>query len=155
MFDRSCFFVDTIIRPRVALIVDPCVANRKNQTRVSRVLQASKRRETESCGAANAAPQHRLQVRKRAPSAVRFIPPPLSCLGIGFWYMFRPTFRWLFCILSISLFAAKTRQKRRRSSHTPPKKILRKKFWKDDNVCHISCAIIEAKENTHARNQSL
>ena len=32
----------------------------------------------------------------RAPSAVGIIPPPLSCLGIGFWYMFRPTTKRLF-----------------------------------------------------------
>ena len=34
--------------------------------------------------------------QQQASSAEGIIPPPLSCLGIGFWYMFRPIFLRVF-----------------------------------------------------------
>ena len=74
-----------------------------------------------------------------------------------FLVQIRPIFKGSFCILSISPFTAKTRQEPRPSSTPKPclQKILRKNFWKGDDICHIFCAIIETKEDTHARNQSL
>lgn len=33
---------------------------------------------------------------------------------------------------------------------TAPPKNSPKNFWKGDNICHVFCAIIETKENTHA-----
>ena len=83
-----------------------------------------------------------------------FIPPPLSRLGIGFWYTFVPSSNGCFGRNAHPTSPPKPVKSAAVPPHRP-KKFLRKNFWKGDNICHVFCAIIEAKEDTHARNQSL
>lgn len=78
----------------------------------------------------------------------------LILLRRRFLVQIRPIFKWSFRMRRPSPFTAKIRQKYRRSP-APPSKKSPKNFWKGDDICHIFCAIIEAKEDTHARNQSL
>ena len=59
-----------------------------------------------------------------------FIPPPLSCLGIGFWYKFVPPSNGCSAFYQYPFSPPKTVKKRRRSSAPLPQKILRKIFRK-------------------------
>ena len=59
-----------------------------------------------------------------------FIPPPLSRLGVGFWYKFVPPSKGRSAFYLYPPFAAKNHQKRRRFSKPPPQKNLRKIFGK-------------------------
>ena len=87
-----------------------------------------------------------------------FIPPPLSCLGVGFWYKFVPSSNGR---LGRNAHPPSPQKPVKNASVLPhrPALLLQnispKNFWKGDDICHIFCVIIEAKEDTHARNQSL
>ena len=120
------------------------------QTRVSRVLQASERRGTECGGAANCRPAASSSSPHASALGGGSIPPPLSCLGIGFWYTFVPPSNGCSALYQYPFSPQKTVKRRRRSSAPLPQKISPKNFWKGDNICHVFCAIIETKENTHA-----
>ena len=69
------------------------------------------------------------------------IPPPLSRLGVGFWYKFVPPSNGRFGRGAHPPSPPKTIKIAAHPSHRP-KKISPKNFWKGDNICHISCAIM-------------
>ena len=125
------------------------------QTRVSRVLQASVRRERRNA-AGRQTPPRRVVFKSARERPRRWIyPTALIPLRHRFLVQIRPIFKQLFRTRRPSHFAAKTRQESRPPSVLRLQKISPNNFWKGDDICHIFCIIIEAKENTHARNQSL
>ena len=78
--------------------------------------------------------------QQQASSAEGIIPPPLSCLGIGFCGNFVPTLGICF-LLGIVLFIPA---------------FFSKKFCKYDYICHVFYVTIKAyKENGYGRKQSI
>lgn len=68
--------------------------------------------------------------QQQASSAEGIIPPPLSRLGIGFWYKFVPPSNGCSAFYQYPFSPPKTVKKRRRSSAPLPQKIPRKIFGK-------------------------
>ena len=107
-----------------------------------------------AAGRQNAAPPQSLEPLPQAPRRWNYT-TAFILLRRRFLVQIRPTLKRSFCVRFLS-----SHRRRKPSGTSPvlrtaPPKNSPKNFWKGDNSCHVFCAIIETKENTHARNQSL
>ena len=112
-----------------------------HQTRVSRGEKRA------GGGRRNAAgrqkPPRRVVLKSARERPRRWIyPTALILLRRRFLVQIRPIFKRLFCVHAISPFAAEIRQKATPFSVLRLQKISQKNFWKGDDICHISCAIM-------------
>ena len=125
------------------------------QTRVSRVLRASNRRSKASSEAAFCRPAA-LSARTEA-SALGSGNYPTALILLRHRFLVYVSSHHQTVVLDVMPIPLLHQNPSGTSPvlRTAPPKNSPKNFWKGDNICHIFCVIIEAKENTHARNQSL
>ena len=124
------------------------------QTRVSRVLQASVRQRRNAAG--RHLPPRRVVFKSASERPRRWIYPTALIL-LRHRFLVYVSSHHQTVVLDVMPIPLLHQNPSGTSPvlRTAPPKNSPKNFWKSDNNCHIFCVIIEAKENTHARNQSL